>query len=87
MHSVCLRYCLTGNNIKIKSIIALIEHVCVSVREHIAGATRAIFTTVVCMLPTAVARSSPKGKVQSEKGVTGVHSAGEVYTIALLTSN
>ena len=78
MHSVCLRYCLTGNNIKIKSIIALIEHVCVSVREHIAGATRAIFTTVVCMLPTAVARSSPKGKVQSEKGVTGVHSAGKV---------
>jgi len=32
--------------------------VCLSVCQHISGATRAIFTDFLCMLPIAVARSS-----------------------------
>ena len=32
--------------------------VCVSVRDHIFGSTRPIFTNFLCMLPMAVARFS-----------------------------
>jgi len=45
--SVCLSVC--------KSVCL---SVCLSVRQHISGATRAIFTNFLCMLPIAVARSS-----------------------------
>ena len=37
--------------------------VCLSVRDHIFGTTRPIFTNFLCMLPTAVARSSSDGAV------------------------
>jgi len=37
--------------------------VCVFVRDHIFGTTRRIFTTFLCMLPIAVARSSSDGVV------------------------
>jgi len=35
--------------------------VCLSVREHISGTTRLIFTKFLCMLPMAVTRSSSDG--------------------------
>ena len=35
--------------------------VCLSVRDHISGTTRPIFTNFLCMLPMAVARSSYDG--------------------------
>jgi len=44
--------------------------VCLSVREHISGTTRAIFTKFLCMLPMVMARPplvgwrNPKGKGQ-----------------------
>jgi len=42
--------------------IVMSTSVCLSVHEHISGATRAIFTNFVCLLPMAVARSfSQKG--------------------------
>jgi len=37
--------------------------VCLSVRDDISGTTRPIFTTFLCMLPMAVARSSSDGVV------------------------
>ena len=37
--------------------------VCLSVRDHISGTTRPIFTKFLCMLPMAVARSSCDGVV------------------------
>ena len=37
--------------------------VCLSVRDHSFGPTRAIFTNCSCMLPMAVARSSSGGVV------------------------
>jgi len=37
--------------------------VCLSVRDHIFGTTRLIFTKLLCMLPTAMARSSSGGVV------------------------
>ena len=54
-----------------------------SVREYIAGTTRAIFTTFLCMLPMSMARSCSGTLTISciayrREGVTGVHSAGEV---------
>ena len=41
------------------------ESVCLSVRDHIFGTTRPIFTKFLCMLPMAVARSSSSGVVIS----------------------
>ena len=41
--------------------------VCLSVCEDISGATRAIFTNFLCMLPMAVARSS-SGTVTESQG-------------------
>jgi len=49
-----------------------------SVREHIPGTTRAIFTKFLCMLPMAVARSSSESKhrfnfkSQGEGAILGV---------------
>jgi len=37
--------------------------VCLSVRDHIYGTTRPIFTSFLCMLPMAVARSFTGGVV------------------------
>jgi len=37
--------------------------VCLSVRDHISGTARPIFTKFLCMLPIAVARSSSGGVV------------------------
>jgi len=37
--------------------------VCLSVRDHIFGSTRPIFTSFLCVLPVAVARSSSDGVV------------------------
>jgi len=39
--------------------------VCLSVRDHIFGTTRPIFTKFLCELPMAVARSSSGGVVIS----------------------
>ena len=39
------------------------ERVCLSFRDHIFRTTHPIFTKVLCMLPMAVARSSPGGVV------------------------
>jgi len=40
--------------------------ICLSVREHISGATCAIFATFLRMLPIAVARSSPGSVTKSQ---------------------
>ena len=59
-----------------------------SVREDISGTTRAIFTKFLCVLPMSVARFSSGiltiGRIACrQEGVTGVHSAGVIYTIGL----
>ena len=50
--SVCMYVCLS-----------VYVCVCLSVRDHIFGTTRPIFTNFTCMLPVAVARSSSGGVV------------------------
>jgi len=35
--------------------------VCLSVRDHVFGTTRLIFTEILCLLPMAMARSSSGG--------------------------
>jgi len=52
--SVCLSVCLS---------VSLCVCVCLSVRDHIFGTTRPIFTKFLCVLPMAVARSSSGGVV------------------------
>ena len=37
------------------------DHVCLSVREHISGTTRPIFTKFLCVLPISVGRSFSGG--------------------------
>jgi len=50
--------------------IVMNTFVCLSVRHDISGATRAIFTKFLCMLPVAVARSS-SGRMTKSQGKGG----------------
>ena len=44
-------------------LVCLSVCVCLSVRDHVFGSTRPIFTSFLCVLPVAVARSSSDGVV------------------------
>jgi len=71
-------------NIVISMSVCVCLSVCLSaVRQDISGTTLAIFTNLLCMLPTSVAWSSAGsltiGRIAYRReGVTLVHSAGEV---------
>ena len=55
--SVCLSVCLSV------SCLSVCVYLCLSVRDHISGTTRPIFTNFLCLFPMAVARSFSDGVV------------------------
>jgi len=60
--TVQMFYLLTSiSGIGGRGVLCVCARACLSVREHISGTTRSIFTIFLCMLPTAVARSSSGG--------------------------
>jgi len=53
--------------------------VCLSVRDHILGTARLIFTKILCMIPVAVVRSSSGGVLICYVGLLPVFTADVIF--------
>jgi len=87
--SLFLAASLLRMRLRLRSIV-MSAYVCLSVHEHISGTARAIFTTFLCVLPMAVARSSSGmltiGRIAYRwEGVTGVHRGRSVIYDCLVS--
>jgi len=61
--------------------------VCMSVREHISRTAGAIFANSMCMLPVAVARSSPGGGKLKNAKITPSQREGVILAVFFLIGN